>query len=410
MSASAVTDRAMGDAPPAGASYAQLEPGDPMPHCRQRTLGRPLFNIDSLAGRYLVFAVFGSAGSAEGRAALAFAGIHRDLFDDQRMSFFGISVDPEDEAQGRLREALPGIRMVCDMDGAVSRKFGALPREERSGEEPAGGGRTGAFRPFWMVVDPSLHVMARLPFGPESQDRLAELLLGLPHPARFAGFELPPPILILPGVFEPGLCRHLIGLYDQDTREETGVMRDGIGVVDRSFKSRRDFEATDPELIRTLQSRIHRRVVPEIARIFFARITRMERYIVGCYAAEDGGHFQPHRDNSQPITAHRRFAVSINLNGEFEGGAVSFPEYSPRGYKVPPGWAVVFPCNLLHAVSTVSAGRRYAFLPFVYDEEGARIRADNAAATRQPEAGSEAGSEVRPTPPAAQPAMEAGVA
>jgi len=117
--------------------------------------------------------------------------------------------------------------------------------------------------------------------------------------------------------------------------------------------------------------------VPEIRKLFFLEITRMERCVIGCYAAEDHGHFQPHRDNSGRLTAHRRFAVSINLNSGFEGGLVHFPEHNSRGIKAPPGWAVVFPCAILHAVSPVTAGRRYAFLPFVYDEEGAKIRADN---------------------------------
>jgi hypothetical protein len=40
--------------------------------------------------------------------------------------------------------------------------------------------------------------------------------------------------------------------------------------------------------------------------------------------------------------AHRRFAVSINLNADFDGGEISFPEYSPRSFKAAPGTAVVF--------------------------------------------------------------------
>ena len=94
----------------------------------------------------------------------------------------------------------------------------------------------------------------------------------------------------------------------------------------------------------------------------------------------ESSHFAAHRDNSQDITAHRRFAVSINLTDAFEGGAVSFPEYNLRGYKAPPGWAVVFPANILHAVGRVTGGRRYAFLPFVYDDAGAQIRQRNLAA------------------------------
>jgi hypothetical protein len=104
----------------------------------------------------------------------------------------------------------------------------------------------------------------------------------------------------------------------------------------------------------------------------------MERYIVSCYSAEDGGDFAAHRDNVQDVTAHRRFGISIDLNEEFEGGSVSFPEYNDRGLKVPPGWAVVFPCGILHAVSRVTRGRRYAFLPFVYDEEGAKFERNNS--------------------------------
>jgi predicted 2-oxoglutarate/Fe(II)-dependent dioxygenase YbiX len=128
-----------------------------------------------------------------------------------------------------------------------------------------------------------------------------------------------------------------------------------------------------------VQHRIIRRINPEIERVHFFKPSRMERYIVSCYAAEDGGHFRAHRDNTTKGTAHRRFAVSINLNGDFEGGEVSFPEYGPRSYKAPPGGAVVFSCPLLHAVSRVTKGRRFAFLPFLYDEEAAKVREENNA-------------------------------
>ena len=50
-----------------------------------------------------------------------------------------------------------------------------------------------------------------------------------------------------------------------------------------------------------------------------------------------------------------------------------------RSYKAPPGCAIVFSAPLLHAVSRVTKGRRYAFLPFVYDEAAANVRAANNA-------------------------------
>ena len=79
-------------------------------------------------------------------------------------------------------------------------------------------------------------------------------------------------------------------------------------------------------------------------------------------------------------TAHRRFAVSINLHAEdFEGGDLRFPEFGPRTYRPPTGGAVVFSCSLQHEATPVTRGRRYAFLPFFYDEEGERIRLANLA-------------------------------
>jgi hypothetical protein len=38
---------------------------------------------------------------------------------------------------------------------------------------------------------------------------------------------------------------------------------------------------------------------------------------------------------------------------------------------------VVFSCELQHEATAVTRGRRYAFLPFLYDEAGARIREAN---------------------------------
>ena len=40
---------------------------------------------------------------------------------------------------------------------------------------------------------------------------------------------------------------------------------------------------------------------------------------------------------------------------------------------------MVFSCSLLHAVSKVTAGERYAFLPFLYDDAAAKIREANIA-------------------------------
>jgi predicted 2-oxoglutarate/Fe(II)-dependent dioxygenase YbiX len=127
-----------------------------------------------------------------------------------------------------------------------------------------------------------------------------------------------------------------------------------------------------------LRTCLARRLTPEIARVFQFEVTRVERYIVACYDAADGGYFKAHRDNETLGTAHRRFAVSINLNAEeFEGGDLTFPEFGPRTYRPPTGGAVVFSWSLQHEATPVTRGRRYAYLPFLYDDAGAAIRAAN---------------------------------
>ena len=84
--------------------------------------------------------------------------------------------------------------------------------------------------------------------------------------------------------------------------------------------------------------------------------------------------FHPHRDNTTQGTAYRKFAGSVNLNDDFEGGDLRFAEFGPTPYRPPAGGAVVFACGLMHEAMKVTRGRRYAFLPFLYDEAGAEVR------------------------------------
>jgi predicted 2-oxoglutarate/Fe(II)-dependent dioxygenase YbiX len=189
------------------------------------------------------------------------------------------------------------------------------------------------------------------------------------------------PVLVVPRVLEPALCKRLIDLYEAQGGEESGFMRqvDGktVRLTDPEHKRRRDASIDDPALQKQLMVRVHDRLAPMIARAFQFQATRMERYIVGCYSA-GAGHFRPHRDNTTAGTAHRRFAVTINLNaGDYEGGDLRFPEFGQRTYRAPTGGAVVFSCSLLHEATPVTKGTRYAFLPFLYDDAAAKVREEN---------------------------------
>jgi predicted 2-oxoglutarate/Fe(II)-dependent dioxygenase YbiX len=194
----------------------------------------------------------------------------------------------------------------------------------------------------------------------------------------------PAPVLVVPMVFEPDFCRKLIQLYEQDGGEDSGFIRTDpatgktVTVIDHSRKARRDYSIESAEIREVIRARMEHRLAPEIMKCFHFMPTRIERYIVACYDARDHGHFLAHRDDTTKGAAHRKFAVTINLNAEeYEGGNLRFPEYDSRQYRAPTGGAIVFSCSVLHEATPVTRGKRYAVLPFLYDEESAKIREAN---------------------------------
>lgn len=232
----------------------------------------------------------------------------------------------------------------------------------------------------WIVIDTSMRILMRAPLsdGTAVLSRVA----AIPPSGLMGPIDQPAPVLTVPGVFEPEFCRYLVDLYQQQGGTESGFMREvngqTVGIVDHNFKRRQDLEINDEAIRAAARERIVRRLVPMITRALSFRTTRMERYIVACYDGSEGGFFRAHRDNTTRGTAHRRFAVTINLNAEeFEGGELRFPEFGPRTYRAPTGGAVVFCCSLLHEATPVTAGTRYAFLPFLYDEAAAKVREAN---------------------------------
>lgn len=358
--------------------YNQLAVGEPAPWFNLPTASVPEFQFHTVAGRYVVLCFAGSFRNELAQRALRAVFERRKIFNDTNVSFFGVTLDQADEQGGPVRDRLPGIRFFLDHAGEVSRLYGALPLDCDFATAVT------RSRPLWLVLDPLLRVAAVIPFKLDGSDieELSQHLTQLPPPDRYAGFPVQAPVLVLPRVFDEQLCDNLIQAYEAGAQMPSGVMQQAgamtVPVHKPDFKVRTDHVLQDQALIAATRTCIARRVLPEIARALQFKATRMERFIVACYPAEGGGHFNAHRDNTTKATAHRRFAVSINLNDDFAGGEIGFPEYGAATFKPGRGAAVVFSCGLLHSVSTVTQGRRYAFLPFLYDEEAAGIRDANA--------------------------------
>jgi len=174
------------------------------------------------------------------------------------------------------------------------------------------------------------------------------------------------PILLLPRVLEPGVCRQLIGLWEAE-HHEGGFSTGQTNTYDSSKKKTLEHVIQDPALRRQISFTLARRVAPELAKVFNYRAPfQFDAHVVMCYQPERQDFFGLHRDDLRPEN-QRRFALSLNLNDDFEGGELHFPEYSPDGYKMAAGTACVFACPLLHEARPVTKGRRFVMTSFFCD-------------------------------------------
>lgn len=273
---------------------------------------------------------------------------------------FAICADPVPLVRKLAETHKPDFFVLSDHDKKVAARFGAR-------------GKLMGF-----VCGPDQRVRSVLrpgdtPIARRAAEAIGEMATNTPFPA-----SLHPPILVLPEVFSPEFCTWLIEQFETRGNEPSGTLRmsEGKMVHDTSGqnKRRRDHHVVDKDLLDAIGSRIERRVIPEIQRAFHCPIRFVEEFKIVRYDADVGGFFRPHRDNTSMGTAHRRFAMTLNLNAEgHEGGELRFPEYGYASYRPRTGEAAIFSCDLLHEATDVTKGRRYVLLSFMYDESGRQI-------------------------------------
>jgi predicted 2-oxoglutarate/Fe(II)-dependent dioxygenase YbiX len=264
--------------------------------------------------------------------------------DDRRL------VDLADRLAGRADVAL-----LCVLSDEPATDIGVPVWSDREGTVTAAYGVT-AGELTAVVLDPNLRVV-----GVVVGDRFAEQVIGLLdgalHRDPAVQVVTQAPVLLLPRVLDAAFCARLIRVWEQEGGVDTGVARASGDVLDASYK-----------LLRELSSVVGRRVLPEVHKAFAFRATRFEGFKIACYDAATGGFFRAHRDNLTRSTAHRVFALTLNLNDGYEGGQLRFPEYSNQLYQPDVGAALVFSCAHLHEVLDVTAGRRFVLLSFLYGE------------------------------------------
>jgi predicted 2-oxoglutarate/Fe(II)-dependent dioxygenase YbiX len=344
-----------------GASKLPLGYGEPLANIEAASNRNPRFALASLAGRHLLLCVISDLDAPAARDAIGLVAANQFSEASNFCAVFAGSF----AANHPLVASIARSKLIFADDAAMSRA--------RLHDTAAPEGR-------WILLDPGLRAMAFWPLA-NGADAL-HALRAAPATDAHAGVPLHAPVLIVPRVFEPDFCATLMQYYERQGGEPSGItLQNAQGQtyvhLDPAFKRRMDCTIEDETVRDAARQRIFARLAPEIEKTLMWRPTRIERYLVARYDNADSAFFRPHRDNTTGGTAHRKFAVTINLNDGYEGGDLRFPEFGSRTYRAPVGGAIVFGCGLLHEVTRMTQGSRFAFLPFLYDEDGARVRERN---------------------------------
>lgn len=177
-----------------------LQPGDPAPWFVAPTPSNSRYEFHMVAGRYVLLAFLPSDPAIRDPMLQALKA-HDPLFDGRNRALFGVLRDEASIARARDRGAL---RWVQDAGGEVSAQFGAV-------------GPDGAQLGLYVLLDPTLRVMMTAPA--DRAEGLFAALSALPAPEDHAGTPVSAPVLVVPRVFEPELCRtryaFLPFLYDE---------------------------------------------------------------------------------------------------------------------------------------------------------------------------------------------------
>lgn len=165
------------------------------------------------------------------------------------------------------------------------------------------------------------------------------------------------PFLLIENVLSPELTKKILTYYDNNVNRQ---IAHNTGTKNRlHVHPCRNLEIE-------IDNKLSRSVFPEIRKIFYFDVNYRESYKICSYNAETSGRFHAHRDTCHPYQ-HRRFAMSLLLNDDYEGGEFELPEYN---FKIKPkaNSALIFPGISTHKVNQVTKGSRKAIITFFCSE------------------------------------------
>jgi peroxiredoxin len=321
-------------------------------------------DADDIVGNYIVLILCPDVSSPKAASALKYFKARFNVLVSAGAKLFLICQLRQHSALGLVEALGLPFPILFDPGGMTFDLFGLSGLSSK----PAG--------ILTVIIRPNQHLMALIGNAERDQSAAAAATIRSDFENRQTQqMRRHPPVLIVPDVLSRQDCDRLITIYmlqgnvfvepGHGSKNMTGDYK--MRIPDNGRDDRIDHWVINEETSRFIASRLQARLTPEIQKVFQYRITQFERFRIGCYEGERGGNAHGHRDNTLPLVAHRRFAVSINLNSEqFEGGELRFPEYGGHLYRPETGAAIAFSSSILHEPLHVTSGRRYVLLAFLF--------------------------------------------
>lgn len=319
---------------------------------------------DYLAGRPLLLLFLNDATASEGILSL-FAHFKEGLARQEVPALvISASTSARDNERLRKRTGVAWPHLV-DSTGAVFAGYGLHMK--------------GAVTARAVLLTPNRQVRCWFDLHPNDSQTVENIMNEIEHAvsSRTSHWTTThAPVLQVPGVLSREECGQLVKLFERNEPLMIRPPRSGeiegnykIPVYEHNRQDRIDQIIKDPQTLGFLDQRIWERVVPMIKKAFAYEVTRREDLHVARYVGERGGHSMGHRDNVSAATSYRRFALSLNLNDDYDGGEVAFKEYGDQRYKSVAGTALVFSSALLHEVLETTRGTRYTLISHFYNEQ-----------------------------------------
>ena len=163
------------------------------------------------------------------------------------------------------------------------------------------------------------------------------------------------PYLLIENALDDNLLKKVIEFYNKK-KSDGKLISHQHGTKDRLHVH------PDAELEKEIDHKLSRTILPELRKVFYFDTEYRETYKICSYDAETSGRFHAHRDTPAPHQ-HRKYALSLLLNDDYEGGEFVLPEY---GLTVKPkaNTAFVFPGICTHQVLPVTKGSRMTIISF----------------------------------------------